>query len=68
MILLKDLHRTGCSGVENAEDRVILKRVLLAYARWNKVTGYCQGLNIIAALILNITNKNEVDALKVSST
>ena len=54
--------------MENAEDRVILKRVLLAYARWNKVTGYCQGLNIIAALILNVTNKNEVDALKVGST
>ncbi|XP_067935061.1 TBC1 domain family member 30-like [Watersipora subatra] len=66
--IVKDLHRTGCSsfsGIEREEDRVTLQRVLLAYARWNKVTGYCQGFNILAALILNVTNKNEADALKV---
>jgi len=44
---------------------VILQRVLLGYARWNKVTGYCQGFNVLAAFILNVTNKNEADALKV---
>ncbi|KAF6030165.1 TBC1D30 [Bugula neritina] len=66
--IVKDLHRTGCStfsGIENEEDRVILQRVLLGYARWNKVTGYCQGFNVLAAFILNVTNKNEADALKI---
>ena len=65
---MQDLHRTGHSnftGIENEEDRVILQRVLLGYARWNKVTGYCQGFNIIAASILGVTEKNEADALKV---
>lgn len=67
--LLKDLHRTGCSsycGQEAEQDRVVLKRVLLAYARWNKSVGYCQGFNILAALILEVMEGNEGDALKVS--
>jgi hypothetical protein len=62
------LHRTGCSGFsgqENEEDRAVLKRVLLAYARWNKVVGYCQGFNVIAALVLDVVNRREEDALKV---
>lgn len=66
---LKDLHRTGCSsycGQEAEQDRVVLKRVLLAYARWNKSVGYCQGFNILAALILEVMEGNEGDALKVS--
>lgn len=46
---------------------MVLQRVLLGYARWNKVTGYCQGFNILAALILDVTNKCEADALKVNS-
>lgn len=65
----KDLHRTGCSsycGQEAEQDRVVLKRVLLAYARWNKSVGYCQGFNILAALILEVMEGNEGDALKVS--
>lgn len=64
-----DLHRTGCSsycGQEAERDRVVLKRVLLAYARWNKNVGYCQGFNILAALILEVVEGNEGDALKVS--
>ena len=68
---LKDLHRTGCSsycGQEAEQDRVVLKRVLLAYARWNKSVGYCQGFNILAALILEVMEGNEGDALKVSKT
>lgn len=66
--LLQDLHRTGCSsycGQEAEQDRVVLKRVLLAYARWNKTVGYCQGFNVLAALILEVTESNEGDALKV---
>lgn len=67
---VKDLHRTGCSsycGQEAEQDRVVLKRVLLAYARWNKSVGYCQGFNILAALILEVMEGNEGDALKVSN-
>ncbi|XP_016390812.1 TBC1 domain family member 30 [Sinocyclocheilus rhinocerous] len=66
--LIQDLHRTGCSsycGQEAEQDRVVLKRVLLAYARWNKTVGYCQGFNVLAALILEVTEGNEGDALKV---
>ncbi|KAA0720762.1 TBC1 domain family member 30 [Triplophysa tibetana] len=66
--IVKDLHRTGCSsycGQEAEQDRVVLKRVLLAYARWNKTVGYCQGFNVLAALILKVTEGNEGDALKV---
>ncbi|KAK6175337.1 hypothetical protein SNE40_013824 [Patella caerulea] len=66
--IVKDLHRTGCtsfSGHDNEEDRAVLKRVLLAYARWNKRVGYCQGFNIIAALLLDVMDRKEDDALKV---
>ncbi|XP_063165312.1 TBC1 domain family member 30 isoform X1 [Candoia aspera] len=66
--IVKDLHRTGCSsycGQEAEQDRVVLKRVLLAYARWNKSVGYCQGFNILAALILEVMEGNEGDALKI---
>ncbi|XP_061109257.1 TBC1 domain family member 30 isoform X2 [Conger conger] len=66
--IVKDLHRTGCSsycGQEAEQDRVVLKRVLLGYARWNKAVGYCQGFNVLAALILEVTEGNEGDALKV---
>lgn len=45
---------------------MVLKRVLLAYARWNKAVGYCQGFNVLAALILLVTQGDESDALKVS--
>ena len=44
----------------------MLKRVLLAYARWNKAIGYCQGFNMLAAIILEVMEKSEPDALKVS--
>ncbi|XP_026555857.1 TBC1 domain family member 30 isoform X2 [Pseudonaja textilis] len=66
--IVKDLHRTGCSsycGQEAEQDRIVLKRVLLAYARWNKSVGYCQGFNILAALILEVVEGNEGDALKI---
>ncbi|XP_061770100.1 TBC1 domain family member 30 isoform X2 [Nerophis ophidion] len=66
--IVKDLHRTGFSfycGQEGEQDRVVLKRVLLAYARWNKSVGYCQGFNVLAGLILEVTEGHESDALKV---
>lgn len=66
---LKDLHRTGWNGFcgqEAEEDRATLKRVLLAYARFNKSVGYCQGFNVLAALILDVVDRKEDDALKVS--
>ena len=43
----------------------MLKRVLLGYARWNKAVGYCQGFNVIAALLLEVMERKEDDALKV---
>ncbi|CAG9115351.1 unnamed protein product [Plutella xylostella] len=66
--ILKDLHRTGCSlfcGAEGRENQGMLRRVLLAYARWNKDVGYCQGFNMLAAIILEVMDKSEPDSLKV---
>ena len=67
-LYFQDLHRTGCSlfcGEEAEENQLMLKRVLLAYARWNKAIGYCQGFNMLAAIILEVMEKEEADALKV---
>ncbi|KAM3180973.1 hypothetical protein ACTXT7_015265 [Hymenolepis weldensis] len=63
----KDLHRTGfCSFFGQSEaDRSALKRVLTAYARWNRRVGYCQGFNILASVILSVMEKDEEAALKV---
>lgn len=66
--IVKDLHRTGytkMSGENSEEERMVLKRVLLAYARWNKEVGYCQGFNVLAALILEVTQNNAQLALKI---
>lgn len=66
---LQDLHRTGCSlfcGADAEVNQALLKRVLLGYARWNKAVGYCQGFNMLAAIILEVMDKQESDALKVS--
>ncbi|XP_066949179.1 uncharacterized protein [Macrobrachium rosenbergii] len=66
--IVKDLHRTGCSlfcGEEAEDNQAMLKRVLLAYARWNKGVGYCQGFNMLAAIILEVMERQESDALKV---
>lgn len=65
MQIVKDLHRTGDTGFNSEEEHAILKRVLLAYARFNKMTGYCQGFNILVALILKVVGFNEQAALKV---
>ncbi|XP_014677057.1 PREDICTED: TBC1 domain family member 30-like isoform X2 [Priapulus caudatus] len=66
--IVKDLHRTGWngfSGQEAEDDRATLKRVLLAYARFNKAVGYCQGFNVLAGLILDVVERKEDDALKI---
>ncbi|XP_030761772.1 LOW QUALITY PROTEIN: uncharacterized protein LOC115886662 [Sitophilus oryzae] len=66
--IVKDLHRTGCSlfcGKDNQENQALLKKVLLAYARWNKAVGYCQGFNMLAALLLQVTDRCESEALKL---
>ncbi|GMT24883.1 hypothetical protein PFISCL1PPCAC_16180, partial [Pristionchus fissidentatus] len=63
--IIKDVHRTGCPGFDSEEDRVRLKRVLLGYARYNKEIGYCQGFNIIAALILQVVDHKTDVALKI---
>ncbi|KZS19474.1 TBC1 domain family member 30 isoform X1 [Daphnia magna] len=66
--IVRDLHRTGCSlfcGEDALPNQALLKRVLLAYARWNKEVGYCQGLNVLAALLLEVMNRSEVESLKV---
>ncbi|VDK32436.1 unnamed protein product [Taenia asiatica] len=62
----KDLHRTGSGAIVTTEaDRTALKRVLTAYARWNRRVGYCQGFNILASVILNVMELDEEAALKV---
>uniref|UniRef100_A0A095B427 TBC1 domain family member 30 n=1 Tax=Schistosoma haematobium TaxID=6185 RepID=A0A095B427_SCHHA len=62
--IVKDLHRTGCEQFGSDSDRASLKRVLLAYARWNKRVGYCQGFNVIAAGVLDVTGRDEKKAFK----
>lgn len=61
----QDLHRTGCSLFCGQSNQAVLKRVLLGYARWNKAVGYCQGFNMLAALILQVMDRNEPDSVKV---
>ncbi|CAB0041761.1 unnamed protein product, partial [Trichogramma brassicae] len=66
--IVKDLHRTGCSlfcGAEGRDNQAVLRRVLLGFARWNKSVGYCQGLNVLAALILQVVDRDEAEAVKV---
>ncbi|XP_055676630.1 mucin-2 [Lutzomyia longipalpis] len=66
--IVKDLHRTGsslCSGPAGSLNQAKLKRVLLGYARWNPSVGYCQGFNMLGALILQVLDKNEGDTIKV---
>ncbi|OXA37251.1 TBC1 domain family member 2A [Folsomia candida] len=60
----KDLHRTGCTGFSGAK-QVKLKSVLVAYGRWNPSVGYCQGFNMIGAMLLEMTGGDETLTLKV---
>jgi hypothetical protein len=64
----QDLHRTGCSlfcGAAGRDNQAVLRRVLLGFARWNKSVGYCQGLNVLAALVLQVMDRAESSAVKV---
>ncbi|XP_044007430.1 probable WRKY transcription factor protein 1 isoform X1 [Aphidius gifuensis] len=66
--IVKDLHRTGCSlfcGATGRDNQAVLRKVLLGFARWNPSVGYCQGLNVLAALILQVTDRAEGLALKI---
>ncbi|XP_055524846.1 uncharacterized protein LOC129718267 isoform X2 [Wyeomyia smithii] len=66
--IVKDLHRTGsslCTGPSGAVNQAKLKRVLLGYSRFNPEVGYCQGFNMLGALILQVMDKNEIDSMKV---
>lgn len=66
--IVKDLHRTGCSlfsGDLAEQNQALLKRVLLAYARWNKSVGYCQGFNLLAAFVLEVVDWCDRNALKM---
>uniref|UniRef100_A0A0N5ARB4 Rab-GAP TBC domain-containing protein n=1 Tax=Syphacia muris TaxID=451379 RepID=A0A0N5ARB4_9BILA len=62
--ILKDLHRTGWPEFEGVE-KVHLKRVLLGYARYNRSIRYCQGFNVIVALLSEITSSNDEETLKL---
>ncbi|XP_027203244.2 TBC1 domain family member 30-like isoform X2 [Dermatophagoides pteronyssinus] len=65
--IVKDLHRTGCSlfASERRDNQALLKQVLLAYARFNQTVGYCQGFNMLAAIVLEVMEGNVHQALKV---
>ncbi|KAJ1368739.1 hypothetical protein KIN20_030005, partial [Parelaphostrongylus tenuis] len=57
--ILKDLNRTGWNEFD---DEKKLKQVLLGF---NKDIGYCQGFNVIAALILQVVEYRTDIALKI---
>mmetsp|Transcript_20178 Transcript_20178/g.55885 ORF Transcript_20178/g.55885 Transcript_20178/m.55885 type:complete len:750 (-) Transcript_20178:97-2346(-) len=57
------------SLVEDAEQQQRLQRVLDAYAAHNPVVGYCQGMNLVAGLLLRVsaceTEAGEEDVFRV---
>ncbi|XP_043572541.1 TBC1 domain family member 30-like isoform X2 [Chiloscyllium plagiosum] len=64
----KDLRQSSLnhySGTDVEQFHSALKRLLLAYANWNKSVGYCQGFLIPAAVILKVMERDEGNALKV---
>lgn len=66
----QDLHRTGSDHFigENSEwNQALLKRVLVAYSKYNPQIGYCQGFNILAAVVLEVLEWDVEESLKVSS-
>ncbi|XP_060649511.1 uncharacterized protein LOC132786836 isoform X1 [Drosophila nasuta] len=66
--IVKDLHRTGsnlCTGPAGSINQAKLKRILLGYARYNPEVGYCQGFNMLGALILQVMDKEEEESMKV---
>ncbi|XP_023309246.2 uncharacterized protein LOC111690890 isoform X3 [Lucilia cuprina] len=66
--IVKDLHRTGstlCTGPAGDLNQAKLKKILLGYARYNPEVGYCQGFNMLGALILQVMDKDESESIKV---
>lgn len=66
--IVKDLHRTGhslLSGASGQHYQAMLKKILMGYTRWNPEVGYCQGFNMLGAIILQVMDKSEVDSIKV---
>ncbi|ODV88348.1 hypothetical protein CANCADRAFT_4481 [Tortispora caseinolytica NRRL Y-17796] len=59
-----DMHRTMPNNVffgSNGKGTVKLRRILIAYARKNPDVSYCQGMNMIAAILL-LVHPTEEDA------
>jgi len=48
--------------------RIFTVQAAVYYARWNKGVGYCQGLNVLAALLLEVMGRSEIESLKVTFT
>lgn len=66
--IVKDLHRTGHSLLSGASGQLYqakLKKILMGFTRWNPEVGYCQGFNMLGAIILQVMDKCEVDSIKV---
>ncbi|XP_055511105.1 TBC1 domain family member 30-like [Leucoraja erinacea] len=64
----KDLRQSSLKQYGGADLKrflAALKRLLVAYARWNQHTGYCQGFITPAAVILAAMGSDEGAALKV---
>jgi cell division septation protein DedD len=56
-----DLHRTFPENDRwsNPDSHRVLERVLLSYAKHNPSTGYCQGMNFVAAFLLLVVTDEE---------
>jgi len=55
----------GEDAIAHSQQLLALRRVLRAYARRNKVVGYCQGLNFIAGMMLLVLEEHQVFWLMV---
>ena len=59
----KDLARTFLINESNYKEKInSLYRILRAFANIDKEIGYTQGMNFVAFYLLNISNRNEIDA------
>jgi hypothetical protein len=61
----KDLKSNLTANYANSDDEARLRSVLLAYTRYNRSVGYCQGFNILATVVLRVTNGDEELCLKI---
>lgn len=53
------------SGASGQLYQAKLKKILIGYTRFNPEVGYCQGFNMLGAIILQVMEKSEVDSIKV---